>query len=54
MQYTNLAWVNFLICGLFQMYMGGKLVHADRMFNGYGTTKKDFMKQVSKERASHR
>ena len=30
-----------------QMYMGGKLVHADSMFNGYGTTRKDFMKQVS-------
>lgn len=28
------------------MYMGGQLVHADYMFNGYGTTKRDFMKQV--------
>ena len=32
--------------GLLQMYMGGQLVHADYMFNGYGTTKRDFMKQV--------
>jgi len=31
---------------LLQMYMGGQLVHADYMFNGYGTTKRDFMKQV--------
>ena len=29
-----------------QMYMGGNLVYADYMFNGYGTTKKDFVKQV--------
>jgi len=28
------------------MYMGGKLLFADRVFNGYGTTKKDFLKQV--------
>lgn len=31
---------------LFQMYMGGKLVFADYVFNGYSTTKRDFMKQV--------
>lgn len=29
------------------MYLSGKLVHADYMFNGYSNTKKDFMKQVS-------
>ncbi len=31
-----------------QMYMGSKLVFADRIFNGYGTARKDFMKQVHK------
>jgi len=31
---------------MFLMYMGGQLVHADYMFNGYGTTKRDFMKQI--------
>ena len=40
----NLIWIIFV--PYLQMYMGGKLVHADRTFNGYGTTKKDFMKQV--------
>lgn len=29
------------------MYLSGKLVHADYMFNGYSNTKKDFMKHVS-------
>lgn len=29
------------------MYLGGKLVSADYMFNGYSHTKKDFIKQVS-------
>ena len=29
-----------------QMYVGGRLVYADSVFNGYGTTKKDFLKQV--------
>lgn len=32
--------------GMFLMYMGGHLVHADYMFNGYGTTKRDFLKQI--------
>lgn len=32
--------------GMFLMYLSGKLVHADYMFNGYSNTKKDFMKQV--------
>ncbi|CAI8019561.1 Uncharacterized protein C3orf20 [Geodia barretti] len=31
-----------------QMYVGGRLVYADSVFNGYGTTKKDFLKQVDK------
>lgn len=34
--------------GMFLMYMGGQLVHADCMFNGYGTTKGDFMKQIQR------
>ena len=29
-----------------QMYVGGRLVYADSVFNGYGTTKRDFLKQV--------
>ena len=29
-----------------QMYAGGRLVYADSVFNGYGTTKRDFLKQV--------
>lgn len=29
-----------------QMYYGSRLVHADYMFNGYGTTRGDFLKQV--------
>ncbi|CAI8019562.1 Uncharacterized protein C3orf20 homolog [Geodia barretti] len=32
--------------GMFLMYVGGRLVYADSVFNGYGTTKKDFLKQV--------
>lgn len=35
------------------MYLGGRLVHADYMFNGYGTTKRDFMKQVRMWPHSH-
>lgn len=31
-----------------QMYVGGQLIHADCVFNGYGTTKRDFLKQVLK------
>ena len=34
-----------------QMYVGGRLAYADSVFNGYGTTKKDFLKQV---RMSHK
>lgn len=30
------------------MYVGGKLVYANHTFNGYGTAKKDFMKQVQR------
>jgi hypothetical protein len=30
------------------MYVGGRLVHADSVFNGYGTTKRDFLKQVER------
>ena len=29
------------------MYQGGRLLFADFIFDGYGSTKKDFMKQVS-------
>lgn len=28
------------------MYVGGKLLFADHIFNGYGNAKKDFLKQV--------
>ncbi len=28
------------------MYLGGKLVFADHIFNGYGNAKRDFLKQV--------
>jgi hypothetical protein len=34
--------------GMFLMYVGGHLVHADCVFNGYGTTKRDFLKQVER------
>jgi hypothetical protein len=28
------------------MYIGGKLLFADHIFNGYGNARKDFLKQV--------
>ncbi|XP_071960545.1 uncharacterized protein [Antedon mediterranea] len=41
--------------GMFLMYMNGKLVFCDHIFNGYGNTKKDFLKQVinCKREANH-
>lgn len=38
------------IPGMFLMYIGGKLMFADHIFNGYGNAKKDFLKQVMKSR----
>ena len=32
--------------GMFFMYLGGKLIFADFVFNGYGNAQKDFSKQV--------
>eukprot|EP00795_Rhopilema_esculentum_P002467 gene2467-18125_t len=36
--------------GMFLMYVGGKLLFADYIFNGYGNAKKDFLNQVLKTR----
>ncbi len=36
------------MCACVQMYRGRKLVYADCIFNGYGTARKDFAKQVQK------
>ena len=44
--YVHLSIHNTLTHTHCQMYVGGNLVHADYVFNGYGTTKRDFMKQV--------
>ncbi|XP_065674676.1 uncharacterized protein LOC105847182 isoform X5 [Hydra vulgaris] len=33
-------------CGMFMMYQGGHLFFADYIFNGYGQTKKHFLKQI--------
>ena len=35
---------------LFQMYCDGKLLFCDHIFNGYGSARKDFKKQVMKSR----
>ncbi|XP_033120343.1 uncharacterized protein LOC117119619 [Anneissia japonica] len=35
-----------VVPGMFLMYMNGKLVFCDHIFNGYGNAKKDFLKQV--------
>lgn len=32
------------------MYMAGKLLFCDHIFNGYGNARKDFKKQVMKTR----
>ncbi|XP_055508752.1 uncharacterized protein LOC129707640 [Leucoraja erinacea] len=34
--------------GMFLMYMGGKLLFADHVFNGYSNTAKDLKKQIAK------
>eukprot|EP00794_Sanderia_malayensis_P006085 gene6085-6788_t len=34
--------------GMFLMYVGGRLLFADHIFNGYGNAKRDFLKQVMK------
>lgn len=36
--------------GMFLMYVGGKLLFADHIFNGYGNAKKDFLKQIMRTR----
>eukprot|EP00112_Aurelia_sp_Birch-Aquarium-sp1_P002876 Seg1319.12 transcript_id=Seg1319.12/GoldUCD/mRNA.D3Y31 product="putative protein C3orf20" protein_id=Seg1319.12/GoldUCD/D3Y31 len=36
--------------GMFLMYVSGRLLFADYIFNGYGNAKRDFLKQVMKTR----
>lgn len=52
--------VPLLVCrhnvqpGMFLMYFNGKLVTADRIFNGYSNQKKDLQKQIDKSIADGR
>jgi len=39
-----------IINGMLMMYQGGRLLFADFIFDGYGNSKKDFMKQISRSR----
>jgi len=39
-----------VIPGMFMMYQGSKLLFADYIFDGYGNSKKDFIKQISRTR----
>ncbi|XP_046840585.1 uncharacterized protein C3orf20-like [Xenia sp. Carnegie-2017] len=42
-----------VVPGMFLMYIGGKLLFADHIFNGYGNARKDFLKQISKSRRDY-
>lgn len=39
-----------VVPGMFLMYCDGKLLFCDHIFNGYGSARKDFKKQVMKSR----
>ncbi|XP_033746342.1 uncharacterized protein LOC117331622 isoform X7 [Pecten maximus] len=39
-----------VVPGMFLMYLNGKLLFCDHIFNGYGNARKDFRKQIMKSR----